>query len=48
METAIEIAVRERPHIRFADKAHEARRQELAATAPKPERERNRTRGITR
>jgi hypothetical protein len=34
METAIEIAARERPHIRFADKAHEARRQQLAAAEP--------------
>jgi hypothetical protein len=46
METAIEIAVRERPHIRFADKAHEARRQQLAAA--EPERAQNRRQGITR
>jgi hypothetical protein len=46
METAIEIAVRERPHIRFADRANEARRQLLAAA--QPEREQNRARGIKR
>jgi hypothetical protein len=34
MEAAIEIAARERPHIRFADKTHEARRQQLAAAEP--------------
>jgi hypothetical protein len=47
METAIEIAVRERPHVRFADKAHEARRQQLTAAIDVPERE-PRSRGITR
>jgi hypothetical protein len=46
VETAIETAVRERPHIRFADRAHEARRQLLAAA--QPEREQNRARGIKR
>jgi hypothetical protein len=46
VETAIETAVRERPHIRFADRAHEARRQLLAAA--QPEREQNRARGSKR
>ena len=50
VQTAIEIAVNERPHIRFADKAHEARRQQLTASIarPEPEREEPRQQGIKR